>query len=79
MSTEKKNATRKKFILGGIGIMAFFTGFRFFASKKKVKTIKMLSEDGRLVEVDADLITKTGIRISDKEIHSWIKNKPSLQ
>lgn len=77
-SENKKNTSRKKFILGGISIMAVFAGLKFFSGKKKSNKIKMLTEDGKLVEVDAGNITKTGMRVSNQEIHSWIKNKPTL-
>lgn len=79
MSTGKKFLSRKRFLLGGLSAAAVFTGIKMIAGKKKSKTVKMLSEDGRLVEVDAQQISRTGVKVSDKDIHTWIKNKPTVQ
>jgi len=60
--------------------MSSITAFRFLSpGKKKSNTIKLLSEDGKLVEVDADLIKKTGKKVPAKDIHTWVKNKPTIQ
>jgi len=46
--------------------------------KKAPTTTKMLTEDGRLVEVDISKIKKTGIKVSDKDVITWVKNKPTF-
>lgn len=33
----------------------------------------MLTRDGKLVEVDASLIRKTGIKVSNTELQEWVK------
>jgi hypothetical protein len=77
---EQKNATRRKFLFWGLGLASAFTAFRLLIpGKKKKGPAKMLTEDGRLVEVDLNFIKKTGQKISDKEIIDWIKNKPTKQ
>lgn len=78
MQTENKFHSRKKFILGSIGVVAFFGSLKFFFGKKKKETAKMLTEDGRLVEVNTEFIKKSGKKVSNEEIHHWIKNKPTL-
>lgn len=79
MEEQQKTATRKKFFLWGLGIVSSVTVLKFIIpKKKKPNTIKMLSEDGKLVEVDIRHIHKTGNKLSEKEIHTWIKNKPTL-
>ena len=82
------SATRRKFVRG-VGILAMFTaiaaavGFPFSRKKniiacgpdEKKKTMKMLTQDGRLVEIDASLVTATRKKITDKELQNWVKNK----
>ena len=77
---EQKTTSRKKFFLWGIGILSSFTAIKLLMpSKKKNKTVKFLTEDGKLVEVDTDLIKKTGNKVSDKDILTWVKNKPTIK
>ena len=77
--TEKNKSTRRKFFFWGLGIFTSITALRFILPrKKKGRTIKLLSEDGKLVEVDADLIKKTGVKVEPKNIPAWVKNKPTI-
>lgn len=78
MQTENNKSSRKKFILAGIGAASLLGSFKLLFGKKKKQSLKMLTEDGRLVEVDPGLIKKSGKKISNDEIHHWIKNKPTL-
>ena len=66
--------SRKKFIWWGAAALASITAFRFFGKKKKEKpeTVKMLTEDGRLVEIDKNMLSK-GKKISNEELQQWIK------
>jgi hypothetical protein len=76
MTDNKQNSSRRKFIEWGTGALAaFFAIGLFFSQKKKKKIVKMLTQDGRLVEVDEALIKSTGKKVNNKEIHSWVKNK----
>ena len=71
--------TRRKFFLWGLGIVSAATALKFILPKKKAPTTtKMLTEDGRLVEVDISKIKKTGIKVSDKDVITWVKNKPTF-
>ena len=79
MEQEIKTSSRKKFFLWTLGIVSSVTALKFLIpDKKKSNTVKMLSEDGKLVEVDLRYIKKTGNKLSEKEIHNWIKNKPTI-
>ena len=51
MDNENKIQSRKKFIGIGISAAALVTTFKFFIPKKKNKTntVKMLTQDGKLV------------------------------
>lgn len=66
---------------GGLGIVSAISLLKFISPKKQrsAETAKMLTEDGRLVEVDMDKIKRTGNKISDKEVITWVKNKPTIQ
>ena len=83
--TGKQNTRRK--LIWGIGLLSLFPLLRFgrFAKKKEVigcapetptGTIKMLTQDGKLVEVDiAHLPASDKQKISNKDLQGWIKNK----
>ncbi len=70
--------SRKNFLL--LGIAAFFSaaGLNFLTrpKKKKAVTVKMLTQDGRLVEIDKNIIAARGKKITDTELQQWVK-KPS--
>ncbi|MEO8413233.1 MAG: hypothetical protein ABI472_06220 [Ginsengibacter sp.] len=77
MENDKKFQSRKKFIGLGLSVAALFTTLKFFIPKKKKKsgTIKMLTQDGKLVEVDIDALPSKKEKITNKEMQNWIKNK----
>jgi len=76
MTANKQNSSRRKFVEWGLGTLAVFSTIGlFFSQKKKKKTVKMLTQDGQLVEVDEALIKSTGKKIDNKEICTWVKNK----
>jgi len=75
METENKYPSRKKFILTGVGAVALFGLLKLLFGKKRNETVKMLTQDGRLVEVNPDVIKKLGKKVSNEEIHHWIKYK----
>ena len=78
--------SRRKFVWG-VGILSAFaaigaaTGLPFFGKKNtgpvkaegKNKTVKMLTEDGRLVEIDEALISSAKKKISNTELQQWVK------
>ena len=76
MTAKKQNSSRRKFIEWGLGALAALSTIGlFFSQKKKKKTVKMLTQDGRLVEVDEDLVKSTGRKVDNKELLTWVKNK----
>ena len=81
MTPKQKNNSRRKFLWGGLGILSGISLLKIFSSRKEkvTATAKMLTEDGRLVEVDMDKIRKTGTKISGQEVINWVKNKPTIQ
>lgn len=76
--------TRRKFVWG-IGILSLFaavaSGLPFFSKKDviackpegKKRMLTMLTQDGKLVEIDESLITASRKKISNKELQNWIK------
>lgn len=77
MDNKNKIQSRKKFIGASISAAALFTAFKFWAPKKKkeTKTVKMLTQDGKLVEVDIAALPSKKKKITNKELQNWIKNE----
>ena len=75
MDNDNKIQTRKKFIGLGISAAALFTAFKFWTPKKKKEnqTVKMLTQDGKLVEVDMAALSPKKKKITNKELQNWIK------
>jgi hypothetical protein len=87
MTSDQNNNTRRKFLWGGLGILSAISALKLFIPGKRkdviscapsATTTKMLTEDGKLVEVDISKIKKTGVKVSDKEVVTWVKNKPTF-
>ena len=66
---------RRKFLYGAAGTLSALMFWRFNkkVEKKESDTVKMLTEDGQLVEVDARYLADRGHKIKPEEIHSWVK------
>ena len=84
--SQKPSPSRRKFVKG-IGMLSMFAaiaaamGFRFPGKKdiiacgpgEKKKTVKMLTQDGTLVEIDAALLTGSAKKITNSELKNWVK------
>ncbi|MEQ1553939.1 MAG: hypothetical protein ABL929_07170 [Ferruginibacter sp.] len=68
-----ESTTRKKFLQKIAAALAFIGVIKYFipTKNKRLTTIKLLSQDGKLVEVDIVNIKKEGNKISDLQIHDW--------
>jgi hypothetical protein len=78
--------SRRKFVWG-IAVVSVCTSVAVFAGKlfskrkgiiscepeREKKLVKMLTQDGQLVEIDESLIAKKGKRISTGELQNWVK------
>ena len=73
MEQKQNTPTRKKFLFWGLGILSSVAAIKLITPKKKGDTVKMLTQDGKLVEVDKDLLSARGKKISDTELQTWIK------
>ena len=80
MQEPQKFPSRKKFLLTGLGAFCSALAVRFAigGSRKAqvVETVKLLTEDGQLVEVSRTKLASRGKKITDGELQKWIKNKP---
>jgi len=81
---NEKQVTRKNFLGWSLALSAVLAAPSLLFRKKKAQpkttgtTAKMLTEDGRLVEVDLSQIPTSGKRIGEEEIHHWVKGKTTL-
>jgi hypothetical protein len=81
MKEEKmKPVSRKKFLFWGIGVSSLLAIPAFFrSSKKETKTVKMLTQDGKLVSVEVKNLPGAKSKIKAEDIHTWVsKKKTSL-
>jgi hypothetical protein len=78
----EKNVSRKRFLAWGVGISSLLAvpAFLKFRGKKKSKgtTVKMLTQEGKLVEINVDDIPSKKRKISPSDIHTWINRKTSM-
>ncbi|OSZ81260.1 hypothetical protein CAP36_08505 [Chitinophagaceae bacterium IBVUCB2] len=75
MQQPTDNSSRKKFLFWGAAALASVSALKIFTranKKKEVGTVRMLTQDGRLVEIDKNRIA-VGKKVSDKELQQWIK------
>ncbi len=78
MQIEESKVTRRK-LVGWLGVLSLFTmagaAFKPWRKNKPARTVRMLTEDGQLVEVDVKLLADNRKRISDKDLQNWVKRK----
>jgi len=85
LKTQVSLPTRRKFVWG-LGILSAFAavsriaGISVFRKKQqggnnanKNQTVKMLTQDGRLVEVDVARLSGNMKKVSNTELQHWIK------
>ncbi len=83
---QKESPTRRKFVLGVAVLSAFAAILATMripllakknmiacAPENKKKMIKMLTQDGRLVEIDEALLNASRKKVSNTELQHWIK------
>jgi hypothetical protein len=73
--------TRKKFLLWSAAIFSSVTVLKIFTGSKKSKpsgdgnktgTVKMLTQDGKLVEIDREMLASGGKKVTNEELQQWI-------
>lgn len=78
MDQLQKTSSRKKFLLWGATVLSSLTVFQFISGgkQKKNETVKMLTQDGTLVEVDVEkLIAGRRNKINDEQLKNWVSKK----
>lgn len=75
MQMSQKPPSRKKFLLWSAVVLSSATVLKFITGTKESKsdTVKMLTQDGKLVEIDKELLVLSRKKISNKELQQWIK------
>ncbi|MFA5245315.1 MAG: hypothetical protein WC380_08435 [Pedobacter sp.] len=77
MQVSKKSPSRKKFLLWSAVVVASATVLKFFTGdekkEKEKEVIKMLTQDGKLVEIDKELLMTSRKKVSNEELQQWIK------
>ena len=75
MEQQQKTTSRKKFLLWGAAALSSLAVIKFISGnqKKKTERVKMLAQDGTLVEVDIAVLSDKKKRITNKELQNWIK------
>ncbi|MEO7529922.1 MAG: hypothetical protein ABIS69_00880 [Sediminibacterium sp.] len=89
-NTDQQALRRKVLRWSGLGSLVLLAGFNFrklfsFSKKTEIiacapeqKTIKMLTQDGRLVEINAStMISAERKKISDDQLKAWVSRKES--
>ena len=78
MDQPQKTSSRKKFLLWSATILSSLTVLNFVSGNKppKKETVKMLTKDGILVEVEIDKLS-SGRRnkIDDEQLKNWVSKK----
>lgn len=78
MEQQQETNYRKKFLLWGVTLLATLPLLKFFPRQKQKKqiendTVKMFSQEGKLVAIDKKLFVSTGKKISNEDLKKWIK------
>lgn len=74
---QQKGISRKKILLWAATILSSVAFFRILpAPQEKKETVKMLAQDGTLVEVDiSKRINSRREKIDDEQLKKWVSKK----
>ncbi len=75
-SPERRKFVWNMGILSAFAAVGSITGLSFWRKKKatsKKQTVKMLTQDGRLVEVDIARLNSSKKKVTNTELQHWIK------
>jgi len=78
MEQNSKISSRKKFLLWSAAVLSSLTIFKLIpdSNKPKNETVKMLTQDGKLVEVD--ISKRPNLKrdiINDEQLKNWVTKK----
>ena len=81
-NNQEENSRRK--LIAGLGVLSLFPIVKLVTTFKKkevitcapeVKTVKFLTQDGPLVEVDVTKINGDKEKISNQELQNWVNKE----
>ena len=77
MDQNIKTSSRKKFLILGASLLSSVTILKFISvgKKEKSETVKMLTQDGKLVEVEVSALPSKKKKITNEELQNWIGKK----
>jgi len=67
------NLSRKKFLFSGLSLAAVVAFFKWGNQPEKKKTVKFLTQDGKLVEIDVDKLPSSKRIATKEDVQNWIK------
>jgi len=74
MSSDNKTQTRRKFVGWGLATAAVVSAVNFFKpAPPKKQTVKMLTQDGKLVEIDMAALPPKKKKATNQDVKNWIK------
>ena len=83
LPVETTRKIRRKILLGTVGVLALFPFLKFISLSKEKKaiscapdkpeTMKLLTQDGRLVEVEISKTSTTKEQLSNEQLMGWVK------
>lgn len=76
MREPNHTRSRRKMVLWGAALISSIPLLRWTFSPKKEKpaeSIKMLTRDGKLVEIDKKYVSVKKEKIEDEELRGWVK------
>ncbi|HEV8505371.1 MAG TPA: hypothetical protein VGQ53_08230 [Chitinophagaceae bacterium] len=78
---ENKPVSRKKVVVWTVAVLSILTAGKHLLRSRRGNTkttLKVLTQDGKLVEVDASKVAHKKRKIDDGEIFRWVKQRSSL-
>jgi len=84
MKPEKdiKAISRKRFVFWTVTGVSLLSAAKFLfrsRSKQNSKTVKLLTQDGKLVEVEISKLSSKRKKIKEADIHTWVQRKSPLK
>lgn len=70
-----RKQARKIFLFAGLSLAAIASFFKWGVEPGKKKTMKFLTQEGKLVEIDIDKLPAAKRTASKADVQNWIKNK----
>jgi hypothetical protein len=67
------NLSRKKFLFSGLSLAALAAFFKWGNPPEKKKTVKFLTQDGKLVEIDMEKMPSSRKTATKEDVQNWIK------